>query len=168
MSAPNTAGRLSGSPMAHDGRRYLPMGGDSRRCMDMAIGEVIYKEDRVEAAGCNTSPTLHDGRMLVSTAMRTGFPEATRNYCLDAATGEEIWTHPGGGLTAAAVADGKVYFPSTVDPFFYCVDEKGNGDGTTKTIWKYERGDRVYESVPPIYGGMTYICCPDGCLYALQ
>ncbi len=158
----------SGSPIASGGRLYLPMGGDSFRCMDMATGEVIW-EHRVEAAGYNASPALHDGRVFVSTAMRTGgFPEATRIYCLDAATGEEIWTHPGGGLTAPAVADGKVYFPSTADPFFYCVDEKGNGDGTTNTIWKYKMGDRVYECVPPIYGGMTYICCRDGWLYALQ
>ena len=158
----------SGSPIASGGRLYLPMGGDSFRCMDMATGEVIW-EHRVEAAGYNASPALHDGRVFVSTAMRTGgFPEATRIYCLDAATGEEIWTHPGGGLTAPAVADGKVYFPSTADPFFYCVDEQGNGDGTTDTIWKYKMGDRVYECVPPIYGGMTWICCRDGWLYALQ
>ena len=58
--------------------------------------------------------------------------------------------------------------PSTADPFFYCVDEKGNGDGTTKTIWMYKMGNRVYGSVPPIYGGMAYICCRDGWLYALQ
>ena len=158
----------SGAPIAHGGRLYLPMGGDSFRCMDMATGEVIW-EHRIAAVGYNASPALHDGRVFVSTALRTGgFPEATRIYCLDAVTGEEIWTHPGGGLTAPAVADGKVYFPSTADPFFYCVDEKGNGDGTTKTIWKYKMGDRVYESVPPIYGGMTYICCRDGWLYALQ
>ena len=88
----------SGAPIAYAGRLYLPMGGDSFRCMDMATGEVIW-EHRIEAVGYNASPpALHDGRVFVSTAMRSGgFPEATRIYCLDAATGEEIWQHPGGG-----------------------------------------------------------------------
>jgi len=71
-------------------------------------------------------------------------------------------------LTAPAVADGKVYFASISDPFFYCVDEKGNGDGTTTCIWKYMMGNKVEESVPAIYGGYAYILCSDGYLYAFK
>ena len=113
----------------------------------------------------NASPALHDGRVFVSTGK---YPATTTIFCLDAETGEEVWRHPGGGLTAAAIAGGKVYFASTSHPFFYCVDEKGNGDGTTTCIWKYKMGDRVFESVPPVYDGMAYICCRDGYFYALK
>jgi outer membrane protein assembly factor BamB len=96
------------------------------------------------------------------------FPAASRIYCLDAETGRVIWKHRGGGLTRPAVAGGKVYFASTSDPFFYCVDEKGNKDETTTCLWKYKMGDRVYESAPAIYGGKAYILCRDGYLYAFK
>lgn len=158
----------SGAPIAYDGRLYLPMGGESFRCMDAETGEVIWEHSE-EGRSYNASPALHDGRVFISTQLRDRvFRLSAQIICLDAETGEEIWRHAGGGLTAAALAGGKAYFPSTVDPFFYCVDETGNGDGTTTCLWKYRMGDRVYESVPPIYGGMTYICNRDGFFYALK
>ena len=154
----------SGAPIAYEGRLYLPMGGDSFRCIDAETGEQIW-EHRVINLMYNASPALHDGRVFVSTGK---YPVMARMYCLDAETGTEIWQHPGGLLTAAAIAGGKVYFGSTADPYFYCVDEKGNGDGTTTCLWKVKMGDRVFESVPPIYVGMAYICCRDGYFYALK
>ncbi len=36
-------------------------------------------------------------------------------------------------LTAPVVAGGRVYFGSLTSPYIYCVDEKGNGDGTTES-----------------------------------
>ena len=158
----------SGAPIARDGRLYLPMGGESFRCMDAQTGEIVW-EHREEGRSYNASPALHDGRVFISTQRRDyAFRLSAQIICLDAGTGEEIWRHKGGGLTAAAIADGRAYFASSVDPFFYCVDEKGNGDGTTTCLWKYKMGDRVYESVPPIYGGMIYICNRDGFFYALK
>ena len=158
----------SGAPIAYEGRLYLPMGGSRFLCMDADSGEVIW-EHCIEGVNYNASPALHGGHVLVSTSIQSNFYRPSSHiYCLNAETGEEIWRHPGGGLTAAAIADGKVYFGSTSDPFFYCVDEKGNGDGTTTCLWKYKMGDRVFESVPPVYGGMAYICCRDGYLYAFK
>lgn len=163
-----TAGRPdSGSPIADEGRLYLPMGGggDSFRCLDTETGKIIW-EHRLENLGYNASPALHNGRVFISTSVSR--PVASRIYCLDAETGKVIWEHRGGGITAPAVADGKVYFASTADPFFYCVDEKGNDDGTTTCLWKYKMGDRVYESHPAIYGGLAYILCRDSYLYAFK
>ena len=158
----------SGAPIAYKGRLYLPIGGNSFRCLDAKTGEILW-EFRLKRSIFNASPALHDGKLFISVSERGGaIPVASSIYCLDAETGKVIWKHQGGGLTAPVVADGKVYFASTSDPFFYCVDEKGNGNGTTTILWKYKMGDRVDESVPAIYGGLAYILCSDGYLYAFK
>ena len=152
----------SGSPIAYKGKVYLPIGGNIFRCLDADTGRVIW-EFSLDNASFNASPAIHNDRLFISVSERWGaIPVASSIYCLDANSGRVIWKHRGGGLTGPAIADGKVYFASTSDPFFYCVDEEGN------CLWKYKMGDRVDESVPAIYGGRAFILCSDGYLYAFE
>ena len=158
----------SGSPIAYKGRIYLPCGGNIFRCLDGDTGRIIW-EYSLENSSFNASPAIHNNRIFLSVSTRGGaIPVASKIYCLEAKNGRVIWEHQGGGITAPAVADGKVYFASTSEPFFYCVDEEGNGDGMTTCLWKYKMGDRVDESVPSIYGGQAFILCSDGYLYAFE
>lgn len=158
----------SGAPIAHGGKLYVPMGGRRLCCLDAATGRVIW-EVRPEQGCMNASPALWGGRLFVSTSVRTGaIPPASAIRCLDAADGRELWSHPGGGITGPSVAGGKVYFGSTSGRGFTCVDAEGRGDGATTEHWQAAMGDRVYESVPAIYGGRAYVLSEDGYLYAFE
>jgi outer membrane protein assembly factor BamB len=135
-------------------------------CLDTSTGKTLW-EYKISAGCMNGSPALWKDRLYISQSVRHGaIPIASRILCLDARTGTIIWQHPGGGITGPVVAAGKVYFASTSDPFFYCVDAEGNGDGTTTCLWRYDMGERVYESVPAIYAGRAFILSESGWLYA--
>lgn len=158
----------SGAPIAHGGKLYVPMGGRRLCCLDAATGTKLW-EYPIEDGCMNASPALAGGRMYISMSLRqAAIPVASRIRCLNPADGNRIWEHPGGGITGPAIADGKVYFASTSNPFFCCVDAEGSGDGTTECLWRCEMGERVYESVPAIYAGRAFILNEDGYLYAFE
>ena len=158
----------SGAPIAYHGRLYVPMGGKRLCCLDAITGDV-YWEHRLSEGDMNASPALWQDRLFISMGVRPGaIPIASRIQCLDAQSGTLIWEHSGGGITGPSVAKGKVYFASTSDPYFRCVDATGNGDGTTTCLWRYEIGERVYESVPAIYDERAYILSESGYLYAFE
>ena len=158
----------SGAPIAYGGRLYVPMGGTRLCCLDVSDGRKLW-EYPIENGCMNASPALWKDRIYISMSVRqAAIPIASRIRCLSTEDGREIWEHPGGGITGPAVADGKVYFASTSDPFFCCVDAEGNGDGTTDCLWRCEMGERVYESVPAIYAGRAFILNEDGYLYAFE
>jgi len=158
----------SGAPIAYDGKLYVPMGGNRLCCLDAEQGKLLW-EYHLPEGDLNASPSLHNGRIYISLGIRSGaIPIASRIQCLNADTGEFIWEHAGGGITGSSVAGDYVYFASTSDSFFYCVDAKGNGDGTTSCLWRYEMGERVYESVPAIYDRHVYILSESGYLFAIR
>lgn len=158
----------SGAPIASGGRLYLPMGGKRFACLDAASGAVWWETGT--ACGCmNASPALWNGRLYISTSVRIGaIPPASEVRCLDAADGRLLWAAPGGGITGPAVAAGRVYFASTSGCLFTCADAVGGPDGAARCLWRARMGDRVYESVPAIYGGRAFILNEDGYLYAFE
>ncbi len=98
-----------------------------------------------------------------------GIPVVAKIVALDAATGNELWSHAGGGLTGPAVGrDGRVFIASTASPLLYCLDGRGNDDGTAKLLWTYRMGDKVEESVPCLYGDLLFILSCDGYLHAVR
>ena len=87
-------------------------------------------------------------------------------YCLDAESGEEIWTYDTNSVTlgrsSPAVADGKVYFGSSGDlGTIYCLN-LSDGD----QLWKRFTGDFIHSSFS-IAGGRGYFGSYDGNLYCL-
>jgi outer membrane protein assembly factor BamB len=158
-------GTDSGVGIIANGKLYT-----KNKCVDMKTGELIWKYvDGV--SNFNTTPAYHDGKVYMSCWHGLGLGgicvEAVI-YCIDAETGEKIWTHLGGGLSSPVIDDGNVYFPSIADPYFYCVDADGNGDGTTTCKWMYEMGNKVEESTPAIYKGKIYVMSSDGYIHAIK
>lgn len=69
--------------------------------------------------------------------------------CLDARTGDTLWKYE-------------------TSPLLYCLDGRGNADGTPKLLWAYRMGDKVEESVPCLYGDLLFILSCDGYLHAVR
>ena len=158
-------GTDSGVSIVKNGRIY-----SKNKCIDAKTGELIW-EFKDGNSIFNITPAYHNGRVYMSCWHGLGLGgicvEAVI-YCIDAETGEKIWTHLGGGLSSPVVDDENVYFPSISDPYFYCVDAEGNGDGTTTCKWMYKMGNKVEESTPAIYKGKIYIMSSDGYVHAIK
>jgi len=93
-----------------------------------------------------------------------GIPLSSRVYSVDPETAKINWTFPdGGGLSAPAVASGRVYIASGNTPYFYCLDQK-----TGKPHWIYKLGNRVEESTLCIYQKMVYVLAADGYVHAIE
>ena len=155
----------SGVSIVKDGKIY-----SKNKCIDALTGKLIW-EFRDGDSNFNTTPAYHDGKVFMSCWHGLGLGgicvEAVV-YCINAATSEKIWTHLGGGLSSPVIDGENVYFPSIADPYFYCVDAKGNGDGTTTCKWMYKMGNKVEESTPAIYKGKIYIMSSDGYIHAIK
>lgn len=107
---------ISGMPVFHDGRIYVASGGDiwwGRRvarlqCIDASGRGDITRSGHLWTAPlnrhCCTTPAIHEGLAYIADSGDT-------LHCLDAHTGQSLWTHDTGGETYASVtvADGKIY-----------------------------------------------------------
>jgi outer membrane protein assembly factor BamB len=91
-----------------------------------------------------SSPAIVDGKVYIGS-------ESNRMYCLDANTGEKIWSYITNGkvYSSPAVVDGKVYFLSDGGKV-YCLNS-----GTGKKIWDYSIG-RYDASSPTVANGKVY------------
>lgn len=163
----------SGAALVKDGKAYLQgLNADYFYCVDLKTGEEIWKYHFPDGYECNMSPSISNGKVYFSVfpkgaVCETLIPGIT--YCVDANTGNEIWQlKGGGGLTGTANASGKVFFASTNDPYLWCVDEEGNGDGTTNIHWKFKMNGRAEESCVAIAYGKAYILTTDGYIYAVE
>jgi outer membrane protein assembly factor BamB len=99
-----------------------------------------------------------------------GIPVRAKTYGVNAENGELIWEFTGGGgLTGVVIgANDRVYFGSTVSPYFFCVDADGNGDGSTTLRWAVRLGAKTEESVPALYNGRAYVLNSGGYLYCIK
>jgi outer membrane protein assembly factor BamB len=89
---------------------------------------------------------------------------ASKVYCVDPRTAEIQWTFPdGGGLSAPALASGRVYIASGNTPFFHCLDQE-----TGKPHWIVKLGNRVEEATLCIYRKMVYVLSVDGYVHAIE
>ena len=107
---------IQSMPVYHDGRLYVTVGGDMwwgkreawLKCIDVdGEGEITGTHEAwsydLNLHSCVT-PAVHEGLVFVGDNGRTF-------HCVDAATGEALWTHQlrGDIWASPLVADGKVY-----------------------------------------------------------
>ena len=105
----------------------------------------------------DSSPTVVDGRVYVGS-------RDYNLYCLNATTGERLWSHITGDMvyrSSPAVADGLVYV-GNMDGRLFCLNAT-----TGKEIWVYTVGVAV-DSSPAVASGRVYVCSVDAYLFCLN
>ncbi len=139
---------------------------------DAKTGELLNDgnkndEEKGVHSGFNASPAFANGRAFFTARVGIGLrgvPLSSKVFCVDPETGEIHWTFPdGGGLSAPALASGRVYIASGNTPLFYCLDQK-----TGKPHWIVKLGHRVEESILCIYRKMVYVLAADGYVHAIE
>ncbi|QLE02454.1 PQQ-binding-like beta-propeller repeat protein [Galbibacter sp. BG1] len=162
----NGAGTDSGVAIVDKGKVYV-----KNKCIDLETGKLLW--EFIDGKNIfNITPAVHNGKVYMSCWHGLGMGGITVEavlYCIDAETGELIWTQLGAGLSSPVIGgEGNVYFPSIADPYFYSVDSEGNGDGTTTVNFMYQMGNKVEESTPALYKGKAYIMSSDGYIHAIK
>ncbi len=168
----NDVGLDSGTLIAEDGKIYLPSGSNIFTSFDAKTGALLNDGNKNEKekgvhSGFNASPAFTDGMAFFTARVGRGIggvPLSSRVYCVDPKTAAIKWTFPdGGGLSAPALASGRVYIASGNTSFFYCLDQK-----TGKPHWIVKLGHRVEESTLCIYRKMVYVLAADGYVHAIE
>ena len=162
----------SGTLIAFDGKVYLPHHSNIFKYLDGKTGDVLNEgntndEEKSAFSDFNATPAFHGGRAFFSSRGGMGLrgvPLFSTVYCVDPETAKIYWTHPdGGGLSAPAVASGRVYIASGTSPFFYCLDEE-----TGKPLWTYKLGHRVEEATLCVYRDKVFVLAADGYVHAIE
>ena len=151
----------SGAPAARGGYVFTPTCTERFYILNASSGEVIRQIKILNATIINVTPAVHEDRVFFSGITDDG---NARMYAYNFRDdGHLLWTHLGGGLTGPAVANGKVYFASSSNIYFYCLDEEKG-----ETVWRYRLGGVVHESHPAIAYGKAFVLVTDGYLYAIE
>jgi outer membrane protein assembly factor BamB len=160
----------SGAPVLYGGILFTVPYVEFLFALDAVNGRVRWKRPVPEGRLVNGTSSAHDGIIYTSDYIQQGrTPLGSRVLALDVRDGRLVWEHPvGGGLTAPVIARDKVCFGSTEHVYFTCVDAKGNGDGTTRMLWRTRMGGPVDESCPAIHGERAFVLAADRYLYAFE
>ena len=100
-----------------------------------------------------------------------GIPINAEIFAVDAKNGQLKWIFDGGGgLTGPIIGSNKkLYFASTVNPYFYCIETEGDENSqTTRLVWKVHMDNKVEESVPCLYNNKAFILNSGGYLVAIE
>ena len=137
------------SPNVVDGRLYIGDIAGNFRCYDATNGSLVWNRSW-DGAEFYSTACVHNGRVLVG----TGFHNTLE--CLDAGTGETIWTFEAffEVYSSAAVSDGIIYIHSW--DFLWALPwDDPDGDGTIapgEVIWDFQTFDEQGGSSPVVYG----------------
>ncbi len=151
-------GAITVSPVVGEGRVYVGCRGGSFYGVDAYSGGLVWEFQAPEAI--DASPAIVDGRVYFG--CRDG-----ALYCLDAADGHLLWkfsveaTGAPSPLSAIAVVDDRLYV-GTWSGRFFALDTQ---DGTT--TWWYQTSAPIRSSAI-VSGGLAFVSCEDGYVYALQ
>lgn len=162
-------GSDSGVAIGFEGKIVSP--GAGMACIDAETGELLWYPKLI--GDINTTPAYHDGQVFIPVKTLGGKTHETEDnkvLAFDAETGEMNWSFTGvGGYTAPVVGNnGYVYCGSHTSPYFYAINEKGNGDGTTNVLFRVRMANKIIESTPALYRGRAYILSAGGYFYAIE
>ena len=161
----------SGASMAHGGKVYIqghgyvaeqllpgeivPPESGGLICLEQLTGAEIWKQ-----APSNVSLALdQEGKNIYGTV-------GQELCCLDTENGKTRWSrNPGGGVSGPSIAGNRLYSASSNSPFFTCFDIEGS---KAEPLWQFKMDDCVGEPCPAIAGGMAFVLCLDGNVYAFK
>jgi outer membrane protein assembly factor BamB len=162
----------SGTLIAYEGKIYVPHHANVFMSFDAKTGAVLSGGNRNPRhtgnfSNFNATPAFHDGRAYYTARVGVGLrgvPTASRIYCVDTENAKILWTFPdGGGLSAPAIANNRVYIGSGNTPLFYCLDAF-----TGKPLWIHKFDQRVEESTLCIYRDKVIVLAGDGYVHAIE
>ncbi|MDG1300575.1 MAG: PQQ-binding-like beta-propeller repeat protein, partial [Opitutae bacterium] len=168
----NGVGLDSGTLIATDGKLYLPHHATVFTTLDAKTGSlhspgILDPNEKGRFSNFNATPALHGGRAYYTARVGAGLrgvPTASRVYCVDPEASKVLWTFPdGGGLSAPAIANGRIYIGSGNTPLFYCLDAI-----TGKPLWIHRLGQRVEEATLCIYRDKVIVLAGDGYVHAIE
>ncbi|MDG1301612.1 MAG: PQQ-binding-like beta-propeller repeat protein, partial [Opitutae bacterium] len=168
----NGVGLDSGTLITTGGKVYLPHHDTVFTMLDSKTGKVLSPgildpKEKGTFSNFNATPALHGGRAYYTARVGAGLrgvPSASRVYCVDPEASKVLWTFPdGGGLSAPAIANGRVYIGSGNTPLFYCLDAI-----TGKPLWIHRLGQRVEEATLCIYRDKVIVLAGDGYVHAIE
>ena len=112
------------------------------------------------------TPAFHKGLGFFTARAGIGFstpPMLSKIYCINMETENINWTYPdGGGVSAPALASGRVYIGSGNYPYLHALDQK-----TGKPYWIYKLGN-LEEATLCIYRDKLYALSSDGYVHAIE
>ena len=149
------------SPVIMDGCVYICAVGTSigyAMAVDAATGTTEWISTL--AGGVTATPVFHEDRLYFAS-------EAEPYYCLDAMSGNTIWTSPYMQHGSSGGADGLVFFGEAPVAQDSCSVVALNME-TGAEVWSYKTSCSNYgfQSSPSITDGVMYYACTDGYLYA--
>ena len=157
----------SAAPTLHKGHLYVQRAGRYISAIDKQSGEIVWDWEAPRGFLQNGTVAAA-GDMIYGSAVRqvTDLPyNATVFAFSDVESGGTLqWSHRGGGgLTAPVLAQNKLVFGSSADPFVTCLDARSGA-----VRWRTRVGGMMLESVPTIYGDRVYALIKNGYLYAIE
>ncbi len=155
-----TAAALKGSPAIGDGLIYIGAGDSQFYAVNAEDGEIVWED--TTGSSISSSPAIDTDNNIVIVGSDDG-----NVYAYEADSGDRLWVYSTGGMVRSSpvIADERVFVGSE-DQYVYCLEEFGNGDGTTDLIWSFQADDKIFAS-PTISNNGLYIGTESGMLYRL-
>lgn len=153
------------SPTVVDGSLYVGDIAGNFVCLDATDGAPKWNRSW-DGGEIYSTAMVSDGRVLIGTGIHDTLE------CLDAATGDTIWSFDAYFeiYSSAAVAGDRVYIHSW--DFIWCIPwDDPDGDGTihpTEVIWDFETFDEQGGSSPVVAGDRLVVGSDDGHLFCLN
>ncbi|MCD4701935.1 MAG: PQQ-binding-like beta-propeller repeat protein [Candidatus Aegiribacteria sp.] len=149
-------GYWDSSPVVVDNLIYINGDDGKARAIDTMTGITIW-EAFIVSGFITATPAYHDGRLYFG-------DEVVNFHCLNAYTGNTIWSVPGEQHGSSGIADGIVFYGEMNNPDNARVIALDCDTG--EEIWSYATGSNWIFSSPAITDGVVYIAGIDWNLYA--
>ncbi|MCD4706434.1 MAG: PQQ-binding-like beta-propeller repeat protein [Candidatus Sabulitectum sp.] len=154
MNSDSPVGYWDSSPVIVDGIIYIVDEAVAARAIDAMSGETVWVSSY--GSGAEATPAYHDGRLYYGQA---------EYFCLNALTGNGIWTVPGNQHGSSAIADGMVFYGQ--------INYPDNGGlraldcETGEEVWSYYPPNTYWiAGSPSVVDGIVYMPMHDWNLYA--